>query len=173
MGKSCGCKTSGDDSAAQAPKGSSAAGKNITEIPAVAGLIDQLEEKSTLTYSKNSITFSNMRLSEHDFLNLRIFDNNEWDTDDNSFIIKKIFVHASDTETNEEDSVSVHALNMLETIVNLKINKYIRRKKLEHFETKKKFSFTLNEAGVTLELLDSITYLLGIKDTKNKYKFLH
>lgn len=46
---------------------------NASDIPALAGLVDQLQDKSTVTSKKNSVTFSNMSLSEEEFENLRVY----------------------------------------------------------------------------------------------------
>ena len=102
--------------------------KSITENPAVAGLIDQLEEKSTLTYSKNSVVFSNMNLSADDFSNLKFFSGN-----DNMISLNDLTIYKLDADTNEKKPVSKYILYMFERVLKFKINKHIRKKKVRKF----------------------------------------
>ena len=140
--------------------------KSITENPAVAGLIDQLEEKSTLTYSKNSVVFSNMNLSADDFSNLKFFSGN-----DNMISLNDLTIYKLDADTNEKKPVSKYIIYMFERVLKFKINKHIRKKKLENFESNNNnFSFTLNEAGVKIPDLDVITGLTGDSSAANKSK---
>jgi hypothetical protein len=129
---------------------------NISEVPAVAGLVDQLQDKSTVTSKKNSVTFSNMSLSEEEFLNLRIYVKNEW----SNFYIKNLQIYKVNTDTNTKIPVSSYDLTILQRIINFKIKEYINKNKLKKFEGEKNFSFTLKDALIKLSDLDFISGLL-------------